>query len=604
MGKKNKKKLPKYPFGGDIGKLMGNIFGGNFDPTAFANATSGDPTEDYSQFSNLTEPKFNYDGKKYNIFGGKKKRYKNALKDYDEELGQWQEGRENSAGQVEMFSQLMPLFNQFQEFMQDKDTPTFNPNNYSVSGNVEGFEEGGEVDADMQEEAHVPVQTELGELAVLPDLKIVKVNAKKKHKNMKDSKVTDILPSGTFVASNNERMAVTKKEAEKLSFGYEAGEYEEGKAGKIPNEQTLSDIMNKNKMTPAQILKQVEKKYKTSSRDGDAFTDLANAENLTSRLPYVESLKFLYDAKKPKKKTTPANMMFGGNVTNSGGKNPLQNDKKKYFIPNVSVNTEEEQVPKAGWGAAIGGLLQGIMGMIEGSNQRKRAAQLHEENKIAIDEATKEQRGYLGLGTGMGALGILGQDATVTAPQYDTRYVDNMVQEVPQSAVDFARSSISRQNRGVNRSLLENTSNYGQAAANMSLGNANAINSMSELAYSNAMQNIGLRNNFLQQRGELSNSQIEADTNALNQTRGNRNAQISGLGDIGTNYFTGLGRVSANKANMLLSSAGASFNALQGANSNIWQGGRTATIGAGDAFDEFMKERKARLDKEKESTLR
>ncbi len=588
-GKNNKKMggtVEKYPFGGDIGGLIGNIFGGDFDPSSLTSLIQkGSPSSTVQmQMADAARPKMDFEGRERNFLGFKTRGFKRAQRELGEKEESFFKSLNQGKEQAEQLSALLPLFDQFRQFSEESTQQRFNPQNYSTQG-ISSFQEGGEVQ-DGEDGAPVPIQAEKGELAVLPDLKIVSVNAKKKHKNMPNDKVTDILPAGSFVASANEKMAINKKEAGGISFGYEAGQYEEGKSGSIPKEITLADIMKKDKMTPAEILKKVESMYKVSNRENDPFTELSDAENLGSRVPYVEALKFLYEAKKPKKQTTPENMMFGGFVSNTGsGRNPLVNDKKKYFIPNMAKQTEMPE--KAIKGALVGSALQGVLGVVQGVGQNMRAKKLYNQQQSLLDEGVGRQQSYLGAGSALGALGILGQDSRVEAPQFDTRYIDALPQEVPQSASDFAARQVQLGQAGTRRSLMENAGNFGQAAANLGLQGAQATDSMSNLAFQNAMQNINLRSNYLNQRGAMADRQTSADVDARNQTRGNINQQVGALADVGTNYFTNMGSIDASRLRSQAALNQGRFNAREQAISNMFQGGSQAVNTGGQIFDDF-----------------
>lgn len=151
---------------------------------------------------------------------------------------------------------------------------------YEVGGNIEG-EEGG----------LNPVQLERGEVIVTPDGSIFKTKAKKTHKQMDDDYVTDILPTGAFVASNARKESILKKKADKISLGYDIVTYEEDGNSSTPKENMLGDLFNKKKMTPAEILDIVKNKFPTNEDvEYDPFLKRANKGNLKARLPYINAV--------------------------------------------------------------------------------------------------------------------------------------------------------------------------------------------------------------------------------------------------------------------------------------------------------------------------
>jgi hypothetical protein len=156
-------------------------------------------------------------------------------------------------------------------------------------GDVGNFEFGGNVYAADGEEI-VPIQTERGEKIVTPDGYIHTSKAKQLHKHMDKDLVTDILPEGSYVASNSRAMQILRDKANKMVMGYDTVEYLEGGGSPIPKEHTLGEIMKKKKMTPAEILDIVKNKFPTNQIEYDQFAKKANVLNLKSRLPYINAV--------------------------------------------------------------------------------------------------------------------------------------------------------------------------------------------------------------------------------------------------------------------------------------------------------------------------
>lgn len=156
-------------------------------------------------------------------------------------------------------------------------------------GDVGSFEFGGNVYSADGEEI-VPIQTEKGEKIVSPEGYIYTSKAKQLHKHMDNDLVTDILPSGSYVASNSRAMQILRDKANKMVMGYDTVEYLEGGGSPIPKEHTLGEIMGKKKMTPAEILDIVKNKFPTNQIEYDQFAQKANVLNLKSRLPYINAV--------------------------------------------------------------------------------------------------------------------------------------------------------------------------------------------------------------------------------------------------------------------------------------------------------------------------
>lgn len=151
---------------------------------------------------------------------------------------------------------------------------------YEAGGNVEG--EQGELN---------PVQLEKGEVITMPDGSIFRAKSKKLHKQMDPDFVTDILPTGIYVASNSKKEAIAKKKADGISLGYDVVTYDEDGNSSVPTERFLGDHFRKNKMTPAEILEIVKHKFPTNDDvEFDPFLKRANKGNLKARLPYINAV--------------------------------------------------------------------------------------------------------------------------------------------------------------------------------------------------------------------------------------------------------------------------------------------------------------------------
>jgi hypothetical protein len=98
--------------------------------------------------------------------------------------------------------------------------------NKKYGGKVKKYQMGGEVmQNEMPEE--VSIQTEVGEVVLMADGSIVDVKAKKKHSQMSDSTVTDILPQGSYIASNDKSTFISKGLADSISLGFSKVAYDE-----------------------------------------------------------------------------------------------------------------------------------------------------------------------------------------------------------------------------------------------------------------------------------------------------------------------------------------------------------------------------------------
>lgn len=201
--------------------------------------------------------------------------------------------------QLQMASQFLPMFG------------------------VGNFQTGGEVQ--NQEPLFSAVQTEKGEFIGSETGDILPVKAKKRHKNMDDDEVTDILPQGSFIFSRTKSSTIDKNKKIKgidlneINLGYTPVKYSETESTPSPDEIKFLDFMSKNKFTPADLANKLQKTYKVTDKD-DPFSQLSNEQNKMSRIPYLEIIKGLNEIKKPKdNKYQDGGMVYNYSAKNTNG---------------------------------------------------------------------------------------------------------------------------------------------------------------------------------------------------------------------------------------------------------------------------------------------
>lgn len=420
------------------------------------------------------------------------------------------------------------------------------------------MQEGGEIGEELgmteqqeMEAQPVPIQAEVGEVAAMEDGGIVDVKAKKRHKHMKDEEVTDILPPGSFIASRDKKMQFTKKEAKDIVFGFNPIKYEEDKQSQAPKEHTAADIMTSEKMTPADYLNVVKRLYPMTDRKDDAFAQRADEENLQSRLPYIQSAMYITDVKKPKSAQNKPDIAKYGYLI------PRTQMPENPFMGQLGLKDMEfkngggVKPKKYVWGAVVAALAALASSAIqagEAKKQRRRLDGNYNETIGILDKTKGLQTGNLGLGSAAALAGILGQNPNVEAPQLDPRYIEAMPQEVPRYTTDYAAQQINMASQPMINYATRNAPSFTRGLNSLGGMQAQQFSALGNLAMQRAQQNLGLRQNYLQQRGAMANDQIRMDTDALNRTRGNRNTMIQNAGAVGSNYFSGLNAIEANDA--------------------------------------------------------
>ena len=175
---------------------------------------------------------------------------------------------------------------------------------------IANMQDGGEM-----QQPKTPIQAEShngqDEIIILPDGTVAPVNAVETHKQMPKNEITDVVEAGSYVASAFPKMAITRKEAEKIPVSFSYDEYEEGEKGDLPELKTLDQYIFKGKerkVTPAKAIERVAKDYSiTEDKDDlDSYTDVylkrANEQNKMNRTEIIQSIITLAEGKKKGKK--------------------------------------------------------------------------------------------------------------------------------------------------------------------------------------------------------------------------------------------------------------------------------------------------------------
>lgn len=402
---------------------------------------------------------------------------------------------------------------------------------WANGGFVQKFQQGGFANNPI---AMIPIQTEKGEVMFLQDnLSLVNVKAKDLHKNMDKDRITDIVPEGTYIFSDDKKQILSKKKAEKIELGMRQTPYNEFASSAEPEILDLATLFprKKNKATPADLVRKVKRDFEIVDRD-DIFTTRANDENRVGRLPYIQGIIQMAESKK-------------GN--------------------DVSFGTPQFQ--EGGLASILGGLgpvLQGagaISNIFGNIQNRRRANQMLQDNIFDINNTAQQQAGLQSLGTGFGIASLLGQDTNVQAPQLSSAFINQIQTQVPQGVLDFERSRINQTLNPLTRNVFSNTDSFQRAVNSLSPSVSGAANAISGLASRNFADRLNRTTSVMQQRNNLLNQQIGLDTNAVNSSRLNRNKVLSQVGGLGAGLGTNLANIEGNRVSNLLAARGANFSA-------------------------------------------
>ncbi len=391
--------------------------------------------------------------------------------------------------------------------------------------------------------AGIEYQTEGGEVLVMPDLSIIETAASKPHSKMAKDRVTDFLPIGTYVGSK--RVKINKKDADKIVIATSSVKYKEGEKPKEPKKYTLADIFgNKKSLSVADAIKRVKNKFPVIDKKGDVSVEQTNSLNKMARIPYLQAIIGLAESNKllensKKKSNEPNYAKEGGIVTK----------KDVLKAPKGDTSGDNSDLLKIVGLSAIGGLSS--LGTIWNLVQSQKAAK---EATKDVNAAYNKSADLLNTGTAIGLGSILGQDSNVTPVDYSNvlSEVESMPGEVPYSVVRGISNNNEVSMRSMARDVFDNSSSYSEAIAGLqklASGNVSAKNK--------AMLNLAQVNSSIEQNKSKTLANIKekialTNSNAANQTRVNRNKQLSSIGNLGIGQTNAMSNLEMSKANALM----------------------------------------------------
>lgn len=429
----------------------------------------------------------------------------------------------------------------------------------------------------------IPIQTEKGELIVLPTGDVVPVMAKKRHHQMDEDEVTDVAPEGAYILSAFGRVKIKKSEAEKVITETGVKPYKLGIGQETPTEKTLGDLMTKNQMTPAEIGKIISQKFPVIATD-NPYEAAANTENKINRKPYLEGLIQLSEFDKMRKgidTSTPEATREYSDSQDEGmdmETEEMMNGGNPMFRDNIS----HAPIPLAVLIPAISGLIQAGTSIFGASQQKKSADQAYRDVLRLTNQSADKQRGQLGLGAAAGILGTLSQDPTVNAVNYNPTYINQMQTRTPMQITD-----------SIANSAFANMPTYSNLAPQQQMMASQAAWGQALKAAGDARMNAWAgdrtaRNQQLTALQGYSDKNEESRIAAQNATRLNRNQQIGNVGDRTQGYFDSTATIEANlgqtQANARLGQGSAQQQAIRSYTQGINQAIGTAGAAAYDYY--------------------
>lgn len=139
----------------------------------------------------------------------------------------------------------------------------------------------------------IPIQTEEGEMARLPQGMLFPTGADESHAQMNSKEVTDAYPADTYIFSDHKSMKIPYSLAESVVLGKKLISFKEGMKPEKPENVTLASKYysnKKEKLTPAELVKKIQSKHKISERKDDPITTKTNMLNAQTRAKDLDSV--------------------------------------------------------------------------------------------------------------------------------------------------------------------------------------------------------------------------------------------------------------------------------------------------------------------------
>lgn len=432
-----------------------------------------------------------------------------------------------------------------------------------------------------QEQAAPPmaVQLEEGEVFSTPELDIIDANAREKHKDMKEDLITDVMRGEDYVFSADPKMVITRKRAEDVSFGLGAVHYKEGEIGEIPEEITAADIMDDDieEMIIADYVKEIRKKYPVSDRD-DVFSRKTNEANKSSRIPYLAAGTLFNEEKRTKGKAPMTGFVsnfenkFEDQYTSGSGVDMTGNQHVAFgeigSFQETPVATAGEdvrmgqkggnmtnEVPHGQFGLdAIGQLVNfatSLFGIGAAKKQGKIAQKTLQADRPQINKLARTEGLHSDLSYGAQMAGLVGQDPTVQAPNYDSTELDATPRNVSPALFQIAAARAMAGNRPFLDTLFKNTSDFSEAANAYSSAHAPALGVLADLGMGEVEKNLAMETDYRARKQDFNDRQELADVTAANATTTNANQLTGALGNTMGAAISSRGRIAANRINAL-----------------------------------------------------
>lgn len=422
---------------------------------------------------------------------------------------------------------------------------SFSPMKYKKGGKKKNYyQEGGQ--------GAVGAQLEKGELFVTPNLDIMQSAAKLLHKDMDKDHVTDVLGVQDYVISDLDRMKITRKQADDISFGMGGVLYEEGKVPDEPTELLASKLFRdeEDELKLSEYVERIRKTFKVTDKES-VFDKKTNSANKESRLPFIAAAVGVNEKRRTggKPETGFASTFenkFKTAISTDG--NPIKKEGTYGAFPSEG---EVQELQLGGPIAAGLQILSGIGQWIGAGQSFKDTRRVLQADRGQIQNLANQQSGFAGLSTAANLAGYANQSPYVESPQFDSTQLDATIRRVPRNLFDYTAGRLMAGNRSFNDAVFRNAGSFSEAANVAAQSQATSQGAIAGLGAQEVQQNINLENQFRNQKQAFSDRQISSDVNARNATRANSNQLIAGTAGTLSGGIQAQGQINTNRINAL-----------------------------------------------------
>lgn len=399
-----------------------------------------------------------------------------------------------------------------------------------------------------------PIQAEKGEVAMLSDGQLVDVKAKKEHKDLKKGEPTDYLPD-SYIFSN--RTTFTKKKADNITVDEGMPMYSElDKEKNSEYEVTkLSDYMTKDKMTMAEIVKNIRNKIPLSTRKDDVFANKAIKLNKELRAKVLEPVMMINEAKKNnisvfKEGGYVKEYPLGGLTSLAGITEFLKNRASIPVQTIPGLNLGDLSVSSNRNPNTISNSFGSVLNLMGSTNSNTPQPPSYIDSLRQQVNRNLSGQMFNSALSGLGNLAALvGQDTRVDAPDYTT--TKDTLNQLPDRVSQGTRDAVINQNRGQVNSLaktaLQSGIPFNRIQPYLAQATAQGIKASNDAMVNFDLKDLDLSSNKLRTLADVQMREATSIADRNNTQRQGTNNRLLALAGTGTNMLQSLNTGSAQR---------------------------------------------------------